>query len=111
MYPGSRSGLLGVMDLYNEYAKIRASDVCVENGYVWMLKDHWWAMAKEGTVPRYPKGRAMNFIGSRLLFLSNEKHMEFLLGHKELTDKDSSFDKIFPKRLHDNVLGIKACTE
>ena len=110
-YPGSRSGLLGVIKVYQEYAVIRASDVCVENGYVWMMKDHWQDMAKLGLVPMYPKGIAMNFVGQNMLILTDPKHMEFFTSKKEFADKESSADRMFPKRLHDNLLSIKASPE
>ena len=99
------------MKLYDEYTVIRASDVCVENGYVWMIKDHWWDMANQGLVPMYPKGIAMNFVGMNMLILTDPKHMEFFTSKKEFADKESSGDRIFPKRLHDNLLSIKASPE
>ena len=38
--PGSRN-LMGIMDLYNNYSKLRASDQVMEVGFIWFLKEHW----------------------------------------------------------------------
>ena len=40
------------MDLFNDYSQLRAGDKVVEASYVWMLKDNWWDLAKQGKVKK-----------------------------------------------------------
>jgi len=95
------------MGQYNKWSELAADESKVtENAYIWLLKDNWWNMAKEGKVQNWDKKICMNFFGIQVLFLGDPKHVHFFSTTKGVIDKHAGMDIVMPKRLHNNILSI-----